>query len=232
MTDILDLPGWNVLGRSEEDGADVLEAEYPQATPTVCPICGTERSVYKHGTKANTYTDIPMRGRPAKLRAKVQRYRCTFCKETFLQPLGGLVDGRRMTERCATYIKAHILRDTFTRIAETVGCDDKTVRTLGAEYMAELQASFRPSMGAAEPWRLATLYPANPTKVQLLRKMQDNRCQSCGTEFGRAADDRARVVALVRGKTRRQQLVCAACSTTFHAEALNHKKPLSTRKSG
>lgn len=471
MTDILDLPGWNVLGRSEEDGADVLEAEYPQPTPTVCPICGTERSVYKHGTKATTYTDIPMRGRPAKLRAKVQRYRCTSCKETFLQPLGGLVDRRRMTERCATYIKAHSLRDTFTRIAENVGCDDKTVRTLGAEYMAELQASFRPSMpdwlgidetqidgkmrcvltdvgerriidmlpdrdkktltnwlnhfrdrewvkgvaidmwrpyldvarlmlpgrpvvidkfhvvrmasycmervrirlqkvkkpgvrrdwlrskallnmryaklnvdqrfnvdmwldnepelagahrlkeafydiydlpkeqavaafdafpstvpanikddfrvlltamknwrteilaffdhpitnaytealngvaktinrqgrgysfevlrarllygkGAAEPWRLATLYPANPTQVQLLRKMQDNRCQSCGTEFGRAADDRASVVGLVRGKTRRQQLVCAACATTFHTEALNHKKPLSTRESG
>lgn len=92
MTDILDLEGWKVLGRSEEDGADVLMAEYPQPTPTVCPICGTERSVYKHGTKVTTYADIPTRGRPAKLRAKVQRYRCTSCKETFLQLLGGLVD--------------------------------------------------------------------------------------------------------------------------------------------
>jgi hypothetical protein len=36
--------------------------------------------------------------------------------------------------------------DTFTRIAENVGCDDKTVRTLGAEYMAELEASHRPEM--------------------------------------------------------------------------------------
>lgn len=101
MTDILDLKGWTVLGRAEEDGADVLEAEYPQPMPTACPKCGTVDCVYRHGTKATTYVDIPMRGRPAKLRAKVQRYRCTSCKETFLQPLGGILEGRRMTERCA-----------------------------------------------------------------------------------------------------------------------------------
>ena len=34
MTDILDLKGWTVLGRTEEDGADVLEAEYPLPMPT------------------------------------------------------------------------------------------------------------------------------------------------------------------------------------------------------
>lgn len=37
MTDILDLKGWTVLGRTEEDGADVLEAEYPQPMPTGSP---------------------------------------------------------------------------------------------------------------------------------------------------------------------------------------------------
>ena len=110
MTDILDLKGWTVLGRTEEDGADVLEAEYPLPMPTACPKCGTLDCIYRHGTKATTYVDIPMRGKPAKLRAKVQRYRCTSCKETFLQPLGGILEGRRMTERCATYIKAHSLR--------------------------------------------------------------------------------------------------------------------------
>ena len=143
MTDILDLKGWTVLGRTEEDGADVLEAEYPLPMPTACPKCGTLDCIYRHGTKATTYVDIPMRGKPAKLRAKVQRYRCTSCKETFLQPLGGILEGRRMTERCATYIKAHSLRDTFTRIAENVGCDDKTVRTLGGSTWP----NWRPATG-------------------------------------------------------------------------------------
>jgi hypothetical protein len=463
-----------VLGRTEEDGADVLEAEYPQPMPTCLPEVRHPQPIghlYRHGTKATTYVDIPMRGKPAKLRAKVQRYRCTSCKETFLQPLGGILEGRRMTERCATYIKAHSLRDTFTRIAENVGCDDKTVRTLGAEYMAELEASHRPEMpdwlgldetqidgkmrcvitdvgerrvidmlpdrdkatlagwlhrfkdrhwvkgiaidmwrpyrdvshmmfpgkpvvidkfhvvrtasycmervrirlqkaqeagrpeglaalqgdaehavrqavgeaavqrghvagqraraglrvpaeggvlrhlrhaqgagrgglrrlpgdragqsegglqgapdrheeladgdsgvlrqphhqrlhrgaergrqdhqpagpgvhlrgaarpapvrqGAAEPWRLATVYPANTTQLQLLKREQGNRCQSCGCELGRSKDDKANVVVLVRGNTRRQQLICGACNVGFHTEALNHREARSTQKSG
>ena len=65
MTDILDLKGWTVLGRTEEDGADVLEAEYPLPMPTACPKCGTLDCIYRHGTKATTYVDIPMRGKPA-----------------------------------------------------------------------------------------------------------------------------------------------------------------------
>jgi transposase len=63
MTDILDLKGWTVLGRTEEDGADVLEAEYPLPMPTACPKCGTLDCIYRHGTKATTYVDIPMRGK-------------------------------------------------------------------------------------------------------------------------------------------------------------------------
>ena len=471
MTDILDLKGWTVLGRTEEDGADVLEAEYPQPMPTACPKCGTLDCIYRHGTKATTYVDIPMRAKPAKLRAKVQRYRCTSCKETFLQPLGGIVEGRRMTERCATYIKAHSLRDTFTRIAENVGCDDKTVRVLAAEYMAELEASHQPYMpdwlgmdetridgamrcvitdvgerrvidmlpdrdkatvagwlhrfkdrhwvkgiaidmwrpyrdvaaqmfpgrpvvidkfhivrmaseamekvrirlqkkrriaerrqwlrskatlnmryvklgekgrfnldmwlanepelaeayrlkeafydifdmpkeqavaafdsfaatvpthlkadfrklltamknwrteilayfdhpitnaytealngvaktinrqgrgytfevlrarllygkGPAEPWRLATVYPANATQLQLLKKAQGNRCMSCGCEFGRTKETAAQVTTLVRGNTRRQMLICASCNVGFHTEALSQRKPPSTQQSG
>ena len=44
MTDILDLKGWTVLGRTEEDGADVLEAEYPLPMPTACPKCEIGRA--------------------------------------------------------------------------------------------------------------------------------------------------------------------------------------------
>lgn len=145
MSDILDLDGWTLLARTQEYGWDVLDAEYrPQ--PTACPKCGTIGHLYRHGTKPTTYLDIPLRGAPARLRAKVQRYRCRSCEETFLQPLGGIRDDRRMTERCAAFIQANCLRDTFVRIAEDVGCDDKTVRSLAAEYMASLDASYRPQL--------------------------------------------------------------------------------------
>ncbi|MBU6260607.1 MAG: ISL3 family transposase [Burkholderiales bacterium] len=147
MTDILDLPGWSVLGKTTEDGTDVLDAEYT-VQPTACQKCGVIGHLYRHGTKPVTYLDIPIRGRPARLRAKVQRYRCRECSETFLQPLGGIQPERRMTERCARYIESLCLRDTFMRIGEDVGCDDKTVRNLAGEYISRLEASYRPSLPA------------------------------------------------------------------------------------
>lgn len=145
MTDILDLEGWTLLSRTQEDGWDILDAEYrPQ--PAACPKCGTIGHLYRHGTKLTTYLDIPIRGAPARLRAKVQRFKCRSCSETFLQPLGGIREDRRMTARCAAFIQANCLRDTFVRIAEDVGCDDKTIRNLAVEYIASLEANYRPQL--------------------------------------------------------------------------------------
>lgn len=145
MSDILDLPNLTLLNRTQEDGCDVLDAEY-RLQPCACPKCGTIGHLYRHGTKLTNYLDIPLRGAPARLRAKVQRYRCRSCEETFLQPLGGVLDDRRMTKRCAAFIQANCLRDTFTRIAEDVGCDDKTIRTLASEYIADLETRYRPQL--------------------------------------------------------------------------------------
>lgn len=467
MTDILDLDGWTVLSRTQEDGCDVLWAEYaPQ--PGTCPKCGVIGHLYRHGTKETTYLDAPFRGSPARLRAKVRRYRCRSCEETFLQPLGGILEGRRMTERCATFIRANSLRDTFVRIAGDVGCDDKTVRNLAAEYIAGLEANHRPAMpdwlgidetqidgkmrcvitdvgerrlidmlpdrdkgtlagwlyrfkdlelvkgitidmwrpyrdlanqmfpgrpvivdkfhvvktasycmervrirlqktrkakerrawlqskailnmryaklgvkarfnldmwldnepelaeayrlkeafygiydlpkaeavaafdaypgtvparlkadfrvlltamknwrkeilayfdnpitnayteavnGVAktinrqgrgytfevlrarllfgrqvvEPWHLAAAFPATGTAVRILKRTQDGRCQTCGGELGRSKDDRPYIATVARGKTRRQLLICSACNTGFHTQALSYKKPPSTQ---
>lgn len=44
----------------------------------------------------------------------------------------------RMMSRCVQYIEEQYLRDTFTSIAEHVGCDDKTVHTLAGDYIKRL----------------------------------------------------------------------------------------------
>lgn len=148
MTDILDLDGWTVLSKTTDpEGHDLLEAEY-RHQPEACQKCGSIGHLYKHGTKVVSYTDSPIRGAPAKLQAKVQRYRCRDCGETFLQPLGGILPDRRMTERCAALVRAWCLRDTFVRIAEQIGCDDKTIRNLAGEFIAELDAQHHPELPA------------------------------------------------------------------------------------
>jgi hypothetical protein len=140
-TDILDLPGWTVLAKRLEDREYELEAEYT-VKPTACQKCGVLDRLYRHGTKDTIYRDSPIRGHATRILARVQRYRCRECGETFLQPLAGIQEDRRMTARCAEYIKEQCLRDTFTSIADHVGCDGKTVRNLAGEYIATLDAAY------------------------------------------------------------------------------------------
>ncbi|MDE1919000.1 MAG: transposase family protein [Sphingomonadales bacterium] len=123
-TDILDLPGWTLIARHLDGHEYELEAEYT-VQPTACQKCGVVGRLYRHGTKETVYRDSPIRGHATRIRARVQRYRCRECGETFLQPLAGIQEARRMTERCAEYIKEQCLLDTFVRIALDVGCDDR-----------------------------------------------------------------------------------------------------------
>lgn len=145
MNDILDLPGWTVLAKRLDGTEYELEAEYA-VQPTVCPKCGSLGKPYKHGTKNTTYRDSPIRGKTTRILARVQRYRCRDCGETFLQPLAGVLANRLMTERCAEFIGEQCLVDTFVRIAQNVGCDEKTVRTLAGECIAKLMETHKPAL--------------------------------------------------------------------------------------
>lgn len=145
MTDILDLPGWKVTGTRREPGEYLIDAEYT-IQPDSCQKCGVVGNLYRHGTKPVNYIDTPVRGDPTRLVAKVQRYKCRECGETFLQPLAGILPDRRMTERCWTFIAYRCLSHTFVRIAEDVGCDDKTVRTLATDFIAKLEAKYQPQL--------------------------------------------------------------------------------------
>lgn len=143
MTDILDMPGWSVLSTKQIGGEYVIEAEFA-TQPETCPKCGVVDAPYRHGIKPIKYRDSPIRGLPVVILAQVQRYRCKHCEATFLQALSGIQPDMRMTQRCATYIETQCLRDTFVRVAEHIGCDDKTVRTIAGEYIEKMSAKHKP----------------------------------------------------------------------------------------
>lgn len=145
MTDILDLPGWTVVSSRVDDREYALEAEYNHE-PEACSRCGVIGRLYRHGTHATTYRDSPIRGRTVRLLVKVRRYKCRDCGETFRQPLKGIRDDRHMTERCVEFIQQQCLLLTFVHIADTVGCDEKTVRTLAAEHIAHVDGGYLPAL--------------------------------------------------------------------------------------
>ena len=145
MTDILDLPGWAVIGKREDVHEYEIEAEF-MAEPEACNRCGVIGRLYRHGTHATTYRDSPIRGHTVRILVKVRRYKCRDCGEAFRQQLTGISDTRHMTERCAEFIQKQCLLLTFLHIADTVGCDEKTVRTLASEHIARVDGGYLPAL--------------------------------------------------------------------------------------
>ncbi|MDS0801693.1 ISL3 family transposase [Burkholderia cenocepacia] len=145
MTDILDLPGWQPIATRTEGGELIIQAEY-NVLPDTCEKCGVIGRLYKHGPKNITLRDSPIRGQHVRIEAVAKRYKCRDCGGTFIQSLGGVSPLMRMTERCVQYIETQCLRDTFSRIAEHVGCDDKTVRNVAGGYIDRLNYEYRPKL--------------------------------------------------------------------------------------
>ncbi len=143
MTDILDLEGWNVVAKRVDGDDYLIEAEYT-VPPKACTKCGNIGNLYKHGPKPIYIRDSPIRGRPVRILAHTQRFKCRECGATFIQPLGGIHHDSRMTIRCVDFIQTQCLRQTFLHIAELVGCDDKTVRNLAGDYIGRLNAEYKP----------------------------------------------------------------------------------------
>lgn len=143
MTDILQLPGWEVSAIRLEEGEYIISATYTTQA-SACVKCGVIGNLYRHGTKTVRYRDSPIRGNPVILEGTVQRYRCKECAETFVQAPEGIDDTRRMTTRCIEYIQEQVIKDSFTHVAEHVGCTEGTVRNIASERFKEFDDDFKP----------------------------------------------------------------------------------------
>lgn len=143
MTDILDLENWKAISVTKTDEEQTIEAEY-LIQPQFCQKCGAPDNLYKHGTKPVIYRDSPIRGLPVAIKAILKRYKCKSCGSTFLQPITGIYPDTRMTERCVEYINRQCLYDTFTHIANHLGCDEKTVRAVSSNHIEKLNAIYKP----------------------------------------------------------------------------------------
>ena len=141
MTDILGLPNWSVLN-VEYGNELIIHAEH-LIHPESCIKCNSTQ-IYKHGPKTTVFRDIPVRAKVTLIHAQLTRYRCRECRSIFVQPVTGMYENTRFTSRCIKYIQRQCLRDTFTRVAEDLGCDDKTIRNIASEFVDSLNAEYKP----------------------------------------------------------------------------------------
>src|SRR5690625_1391851 len=71
---------------------------------------------------------------------KRQRYKCRECNETFFEKFPDMDINRSVTNRLIDWIQEASLEKTFTSVADDIGVDEKTVRNIFNDYVAELEA--------------------------------------------------------------------------------------------
>lgn len=131
MLDILNLPGLEVApgGAVEsEDGITITVSHRPTGRPG-CPHCGSV-AIAPNGTRATTYADTPMRGKPVVVQWQRQRFKCreAACGKTCTDTHDGLHDDFLMTSRLYNWVGPRCLTHTFAAVALDVGLDERTVR--------------------------------------------------------------------------------------------------------
>lgn len=107
-----------------------------------CPRCSSAH-LLKMGSRDRSIKDVPYRGKPVVIVASVRRFKCGACGVTFMEPIDGVDEVRRMTTRLVDFIWQRSFEQTFTGIAKQVGVVEATVRLVFSARLRERDQGFR-----------------------------------------------------------------------------------------
>jgi transposase len=96
-----------------------------------------------HGRNEILVHDLPSHGKRVGIDIDAPRYRCKTCGKAFMGELPGVNTTRRMTERLVRWIGEQSLKHTIAHVADEVGLDEKTVRNVFHDHVADLTKPYR-----------------------------------------------------------------------------------------
>jgi transposase len=137
---LLNWSHWDLLAIQETEHAYAVAAAL-KARPVACVHCATVGELERFGKQHPLFADLPMHGKRVSIRVVRQRYRCTACGRTFLEPLADMDEQHATTKRLVSYIHREALRRTFVSVADEVGLAESTVRRIFAEHAHALEAA-------------------------------------------------------------------------------------------
>ncbi|WP_220201144.1 transposase family protein [Reticulibacter mediterranei] len=94
-----------------------------------CPLCGSLLAL-KHATDEQTIRDLPCHGKQVRITVNRIRYRCKTCRKTWFEILPEGDEHRSATSRLVRYVQQQSLFRPFVALAQEVGLDEKSVRTI------------------------------------------------------------------------------------------------------
>lgn len=111
--------------------------------PCNCPHCHSPSTV-RYGRMALRVRDVAFDGERIDLDIKRARLRCNACLKTFNEPVPGVSERHRATERMVALAAKMVLSDSFLSVARQLCLDEKTVRAIFNERLPILSTISRP----------------------------------------------------------------------------------------
>lgn len=139
---ILNLPGLTVLDFKEADDEYHVKAA-PREIARRCPHCDSSNDIVSHAWRTLVIRDVPSHGKAVAIHLDVPHLKCRPCNKTFTAPVPEVDTGREMTLRLTKWVARQALEYTYAEIAKQVKVDEKTVRNVFDEYVAELEKQFK-----------------------------------------------------------------------------------------
>ena len=140
-TNILDLPVYYVTHVERDDHDYHIKAEV-KAPPRACLHCRS-RNIVGFGRREQLVRDLPSHGKHVGIYVDTRRYRCRDCTKTFYESLPSVDERRPMTSRLIAWVGNQAIKRTFASIADEVGIDEKSVRSIFRDYVNELEKTIR-----------------------------------------------------------------------------------------
>jgi transposase len=198
LNDLLGLEGLRALRVDESDGECVIEAEGTEV-PTACPDCGPVLGrLYGHGSQTQSFRDTPMHGMPTRLAIRRRRFQCQHCHKTLFEPLVAMDDKRLVTRRLLGHVRRQVFSETFASLARQAGLDEKTIRNICEDFVAELRTEVRfrtPRVLGIDELKIVGAYRAVITNIEkrCLFDMLTTRSKNDLLGYFQALPDKAQI---------------------------------------
>ena len=111
-----------------------------ETPPSHCPGCKKSTPLLKYGSKEIAFDDIPLEGRPVRVKLTRQRYKCSECKLLFIEPVEVLSPEWRATWRLVSAIARASLHRPFLHLAKEYGVHERTIRRIAHAFFRELDS--------------------------------------------------------------------------------------------
>ncbi|MFT5532881.1 MAG: hypothetical protein ACI8WM_003343 [Burkholderiaceae bacterium] len=133
------------IGRTPDGMVVSLETDN---RPCRCTLCQSPSTV-RYGRMGLRVRDLAFDGERVDLDVKRARMRCNACLKTFNEPVPGVSERHRATERMVTLVAKMALSDSFLSVARQLCLDEKTVRAIFNERLPILSTISRPHSPAS-----------------------------------------------------------------------------------